>query len=290
MITLEDKFSETKYGKLALTAKNIAEEAAELIRDRRAQLGRERLGVETKASITDPVTIIDRESETLIRTRLAQLRPGDSVLGEENVEGITPQTNLSDTRWIVDPIDGTANFLYNAPAFAVSIACEVEAEIVAGAVVDIPHGATYVAAKNQGAYLVSSQGIRKLCCNRPASLQTSMVATGFSCMKTRRERQSQIFAQLIGNIRDLRRFGAAALDCCRVADGTVDAYYEHGISGWDYAAGQLVAKEAGAYVHIPSVDTDSHQGELTFIAAPTIANELASALKKTEAWSAISED
>lgn len=281
--------SESENGRLALLAAEIATKAASHIRSRSQELSTPDLSVQTKSSPTDPVTILDRESETLIRKYLAQFRPEDQVLGEENITGITSIKKSSPIRWIIDPLDGTVNFLYQVPAYAVSIACEREGTVVAACVRDIPNEVTYVAALGCGAYRYDRDSSRKLSCSSPVSLDLALIGTGFSCMPNRRKQQAKIFSQLLGKVRDVRRFGAAALDCCRVAEGTIDAYYEHGISGWDYAAGQLIAAEAGAQVFTPPLDISSHQGELTFISCKSIASQLKDTLAELGGLSPISE-
>lgn len=280
--------SNTEQGQLALIAAEVAKDAAQLIRTRRSELDQEALRIETKASPTDVVTIIDRESETLIRTKLSRLRPHDEIVGEEGVDINSDAT--SGIRWIIDPLDGTVNAVYEIAAYAVSVACEVGGEVVAGAVVDIPRGLTYLAASGEGAYLETAQGYTKLKCNQPTSLATAMLATGFSCLPQRRQQQGELFTKIIGRVRDVRRLGAAALDCCLVAAGQFDAYYEHGISGWDFAAGALIAKEAGAVVVIPSTDAASSLGNLVFIASPSIAEDLSGILEEAGAWGALENE
>ncbi len=226
---------------LAIT---VAEDAGALLLD---GLGRARATVETKTSPTDVVTEMDRASERLIAERIAIARPQDGLLGEEGAN----TKSASGVTWIVDPLDGTVNYLYGMAPFAVSLAAEVDGEVKVGVVHDPVHGETFSAIKGHGAWLGG-----QLLVIRPLSgqtgeaprLATSLVATGFSYSLPRRNAQATAVAKLLGEVRDIRRCGAAAIDLCWVAAGRVDAYYESGIQKWDVAGGGLVASEAGGSV------------------------------------------
>jgi len=216
-------------------AEDIAREAGEMLVAKRPTMSRQ---VETKSSPTDVVTTLDKASEQLIRERVLAARPGDRILGEEGGE----EPGESDVRWVVDPIDGTVNFLYGLPDWAVSIAVEVGGQVVAG-VVNVPaRGEVYTAALGRGAWL----GTDRLRCNTGVPLAQALVATGFGYSAARREVQGQVVAQVLPRVRDIRRAGSCAVDLCSLAAGRVDAYYERGINPWDYAAAGLVATEAGA--------------------------------------------
>jgi myo-inositol-1(or 4)-monophosphatase len=154
----------------------------------------------------------------------------------------TPGT--SGYRWIVDPIDGTTNYLYGHPGFAVSIACERDGETIAGVVFDPIHDQLFAATRGGGATL-NSEPIR---CSEETDISRALIATGFSYDAERRREQGQVIARVIGEIRDIRRMGAAAVDLCSVACGRVDAYFERGLNAWDLAAGELIAREAGAVI------------------------------------------
>lgn len=232
---------------LRLLALDVASEAAELAARRRAE------GVRiaaTKSSLTDVVTEADREVEALVRGRLARERPRDGFLGEES-GSLAGSSGLS---WIVDPIDGTVNYLYGLPHCAVSVAVAagrvdaeadpVEHEALAGAVVNIMTGEAFSAARGGGARC----GERRLAVSRTAELSRALVATGYPYGPELRRQQARTWAAFAGEVRDLRRMGAAALDLCAVADGRVDLYFERDIKPWDHAAGALVAREAGALV------------------------------------------
>ncbi|MFI7614975.1 inositol monophosphatase family protein [Nonomuraea terrae] len=216
-------------------AEDIAREAGDMLLAKRPTMSRE---IETKSSPTDVVTALDKASEELIRERVLAARPGDRILGEEGGE----DPGDSDVRWVVDPIDGTVNFLYGLPEWAVSIAVEVKGEVVAG-VVNVPaRGEVYTAALGRGAWL----GDTRLRCNTGVPLDRALVATGFGYSATRRAVQGEVVAKVLTRVRDIRRGGSCAIDLCSLAAGRVDAYYERGINPWDYAAAGLVATEAGA--------------------------------------------
>ncbi len=216
-------------------ALDVAREAAELIRRERAA------GVEvaaTKTSLTDVVTKVDHDSEQLIRTRLLAARPGDGFLGEEGGHDDT-ETGV---RWVVDPIDGTVNFLYGLPQYAVSIAAEVDGVAQVGVVLNVPTGVTYWAVLGGGAHRDGTP----LQVRGPAPLSQRLVLTGFNYEPRVRTLQAQAIARLLPVVRDIRRPGSAALDLCHVAEGAADGYVEEGVNPWDHAAGGLVAREAGA--------------------------------------------
>ncbi len=228
---------------LLTLARDTALEAGALALLRRTE------GVEvadTKSAPEDIVTHADRETESLIRSILAEARPNDGFYGEESAA--TPGT--SGLTWVVDPIDGTVNFLYGIPVWGVSIAV-VEGDpdpstwtALAGAVFNPPFKELYTAAEGGGAFL----GDQQLQVNAGVDLALAMVATGFGYSSARRVRQAEVVTGLIGEVRDIRRIGSAALDLCAVAAGRLDLYYERGLNPWDHAAGALIAREAGAQV------------------------------------------
>jgi myo-inositol-1(or 4)-monophosphatase len=224
---------------LADLASSIAQEAAELLLTRRDRVS----VVHTKSSPTDVVTEMDRAAERLIRDRLAVARPGDAVLGEEG-----GQTGTGSIRWIVDPLDGTVNYLYGLPDWAVSIAAEVAGDVVAGVVCVPLRRSLFTAARGGGAWLESAwrQGRQRLACTSGVRLPAALVATGFGYAADQRARQGILAAAVLPRVRDIRRSGSAATDLCSVAAGQVDAYYEQGVHEWDVAAGGLIAREAGA--------------------------------------------
>jgi myo-inositol-1(or 4)-monophosphatase len=198
----------------------------------------------TKSSPTDVVTEMDRRAEELIRSRILAARPGDAILGEEG-----GQTGDAPVRWVIDPLDGTVNYLYGLRGWAVSIAAEVSGVIMAG-VVNVPGtGEMFGATLGGGAWLDSGSGDRvTLRCGPGVPLAQALVATGFGYQAARRKVQGEVVAALLPLIRDIRRAGVASVDLCSVAAGRVDGYYERGLNYWDYAAGALIATEAGAVV------------------------------------------
>ncbi|WP_212832869.1 inositol monophosphatase family protein [Catellatospora sp. TT07R-123] len=197
--------------------------------------------VGTKSTITDVVTAADRAVEQQVVAALAARRPGDTVLGEE-FGGAS--VSAGGVRWIVDPIDGTVNYLYGLPQYAVSIAAEVDGEVVAGVVHNAATGQVWTAARGRGAW---HQG-RRLGGSAATELPVALVGTGFAYARERRAYQAAVVAELLPRVRDIRRLGAASLDLCAAADGQLDAYYEKGLAEWDLAAGGLIAREAGLLV------------------------------------------
>ncbi|HTI22169.1 MAG TPA: inositol monophosphatase family protein [Kutzneria sp.] len=252
---------------LVRIAVTVATEAAELVTNARSHAVTQ---VDTKSSETDVVTAADRASEQLVRDRLAQLRPGEPVLGEE--EGGT--SSLDGLVWVVDPIDGTVNYLYGLPFYAVSIAAQLDGVSVAGAVVEPVSGRIWTASRGGGSFL-DGRPLRAAATTR---LDLSLLGTGFSYDHARRLRQADAISRMLGKVRDIRRCGAASLDLCAVAAGWEDAYLEHGLHRWDWAAGGLIAEEAGAIFRPPGPDDDGLGPEATFAAAPGIADQLRAAL------------
>jgi len=194
----------------------------------------------TKSSPTDVVTEMDRSAERLIVNLIKERRPDDGVLAEEG----SADTGTTGVRWLVDPIDGTVNYLYGLPGWSVSIGVEVDGDLAVG-VVGVPtFGESYTAVRGEGAYLDD----KRIWCNPPADLAYALVGTGFGYEAARRAHQADVVRGLLPRVRDLRRFGSCAADLCAVAAGRLDAYYERGTQPWDLAAGVLIAREAGARV------------------------------------------
>jgi myo-inositol-1(or 4)-monophosphatase len=221
----------------------VAREAAELVARGRARAAEH---VEVKSSPVDVVTAVDRASEDLVVSRLLGARPDDGVLGEEGAA----REGTSGVRWVIDPIDGTVNFLYDLPAYAVSIAAEVDGIVRAGVVLNAATGELFTAVAGRGAQLVTPDRPDPvpLAGSAPTSLEQTLVATGFGYRVEQRRAQGAVVAQLLPRVRDIRRNGSSALDLCSAAAGRVDAYYELDLKPWDHAAGALVAAEAGLVV------------------------------------------
>ena len=269
-------------GQLRAVAEQVAAEAAEFVRRRRAEIFGARpastdSGVRAKSTPTDPVTIADTETEQLIRNRLAELRPGEPVLGEEG-GGAAGETGT--VTWVVDPIDGTVNFVYGIPAYSVSIAAQLDGRSLAGAVVDVVSGDIYSAGFGLGAHVIAG-GVRDpLRCSDVDDLSMALLGTGFGYESQRRAAQAALLARMLPLIRDVRRIGSAALDLCMVAAGRLDAHYEHGLNVWDWAAGALIAAEAGAVLRLPGPNETGAAGSLLVAAAPGVATELIEALDR----------
>jgi myo-inositol-1(or 4)-monophosphatase len=227
---------------LDLAVATAREAAALVTRDR----GSAAAAVDVKSSPTDVVTAVDTAAERLITDRLLAARPHDGLLGEEGAD----RPGTSGVRWVVDPIDGTVNFLYGLRGYAVSIAAQIDGVTVAGAVLDVPTGDLFTATRGGGAHLSTATGPAplRLHGNRPESLGQTLVATGFGYRVEQRRAQGAVLAQVLPEVRDIRRQGCASLDLCAAAAGRVDAYYELDLKPWDHAAGALVAAEAGLVV------------------------------------------
>ena len=220
-------------------AVDVAVAAGTVARD-----GRRRLGVgqsvahDTKSTPTDPVTEFDRAAEASIVETLRSQRPDDSIVGEEGADHV----GTSGLEWHIDPIDGTANFVYDLPAWCTSVAVVDDEGPLAGAVFAPVTNELFSAARGGGATL-DGEPIR---CSDASALELALIATGFNYSPTTRERQAERLAVLLPRVRDVRRFGSAALDLCFVAAGRFDAYFEEHLNSWDLAAGVLIASEAGA--------------------------------------------
>lgn len=223
--------------------RDLATEAAQLAHERRSQ------GVEvaaTKSSDVDVVTAADREVEQWLRERIASARPRDAILGEE--DGVT--SGDSGLTWVIDPIDGTVNYLYGLPHHAVSVAVcagdpdPLRWQLLAGAVTAPVLGHTWHAVQGGGAW----RDEVRLTIPDGRPLSQALVATGFSYLAPARAVQGRVLAGLLPRVRDVRRLGSASVDLCMVAEGAVDAYFERGIHPWDMAAGMLVVLEAGGRV------------------------------------------
>ena len=239
--------------------------------------------VATKSSPTDVVTEADRAAEALIRDLIGAARPGDRILGEEGGEtgGAGGQGGMSSVRWIVDPLDGTVNYLYGLPDWAVSIAAEADGTVVAGAVFVPRRDELFSAALGGGAWLSSgaldprgedADPPARLSCNQDVPLDRALVATGFGYEAGRRLVQGEVLRGVLPVVRDIRRGGSAAVDLCSVASGSVDAYYERGVNLWDIAAGGLIAAEAGA--RVTGLHGRPASPSMTIAAAPPLLGQL----------------
>jgi myo-inositol-1(or 4)-monophosphatase len=257
-------------------ATSIATQAADMVARRR----REGVAVaDRKTSSVDVVTHADRESEQLIRSLLAEARPDDGFFGEESGASV----GSSGLTWVVDPIDGTVNYLYGIPHYAVSVAV-VEGEpdpatwrALAGAVVNPGARETYTASVGGGSFLDGE----RLQVAGAVDLSEALVATGFSYLEEMRVEQGQVIAGLLSQVRDIRRMGTASLDLCMVASGRVNAYFERSLNPWDHAAGALIAREAGATVK--GRGNNAAGKEFILAAEPSVAVLLGAALARLDA-------
>jgi myo-inositol-1(or 4)-monophosphatase len=247
---------------LCALAEDAARATGALLLERLDQV---RTDVQTKSSGTDMVSEVDRAAEELIVEHLLGARPDDGMVGEEG----TDRAGTSGVCWIVDPLDGTTNYLYGLAGFGVSIAAEVEGEVVAGVVLDVVRDEVFTAVRGQGA----SRDGRPIRASRATDLATALIATGFAYDSDRRARQAAVLVSVLPRVRDIRRFGAAAVDLCSVACGRVDGYYERGLAPWDLAAGGLIAAEAGAVV------SDFHGAEARAGAVVAAGPGIAAALR-----------
>jgi myo-inositol-1(or 4)-monophosphatase len=204
--------------------------------------------VDVKSSATDMVSAADRDAEALIHGVLREQRPDDGLVAEEGGR----RRAASGRRWIVDPLDGTTNFLYGIPVWAVSVALEDDAGGLVGVVFDPVHDEMYSASRGGGATVNGEP----LVMHPPPGLETALVATGFGYDAERRHKQAQVLGRVLPRIRDIRRAGAAALDLCGLAAGRLDGYYERGLGLWDWAAARLIVEEAGGAV--ADLEPDPH--------------------------------
>ena len=211
----------------------------------------------TKSTSTDLVTEVDCWSEAQIVNRILDARPDDSILGEEG----TSVTGTSGVRWVVDPIDGTTDFVYGHPGFSVSIGVEVDGNLVAGVIVDPLLGDEFCAAVGHG----TTRNGKPVRVSNVDELPRTLMATGFSYDPERRRRQAQVLVEVLPRVRDIRRMGGAALDLASVSCGRVDAYFERGLNPWDCAAGAVLVTEAGG--RVTDLDGRPTTGDMT-VAAP----------------------
>lgn len=252
-------------------ASDLAVRAGRMVRDGRAAHGIADAG--SKSSATDVVTEFDRASEEMIVSAILERRPNDGIVGEEG----TSTTGTSGIDWLVDPIDGTTNFLYGLPGYAVSIAARSPEGTEVGAVYVPATDELFCATRGGGATL---QG-RPIRCSTTTDLSLALIATGFSYLSERRARQAQRVAELLPQVRDLRRMGAAAPDLCSVAAGRVDAYFEEFLGPWDIAAGALIAAEAGCL--LGGLDGGEARPRSLLAASPGVFHQVLEAVRAIDA-------
>jgi len=243
-------------------AAQTAEAVGSQVRERRAG----GFSWETKSTSTDVVTEIDTWAEAEVVRRLQAVRPDDGLLGEEGAS--SPGT--TGIVWVIDPIDGTTNLLYDLQGFSVSIGALIDGEPVAGAVFDPVRTELFSAALGEG----STRNGDPIHVSESSDLATALIGTGFGYQADERARQATVLQTVVPKVRDIRRLGGAALDLCNVACGRLDAYFERGLSPWDWAAGEIIAREAGATVSV---------GDLTYAVGPGLETALLSLLEQSNA-------
>jgi myo-inositol-1(or 4)-monophosphatase len=259
---------------LRALAVSVAREAGDLLAN---QAGQVKVAA-TKSSPTDVVTEMDRQSEELITARILSARPADAILAEEG--GLIGNTDNAPVLWVVDPLDGTVNYVYGLHDWAVSIAAEVAGEILVGAVYVPKRGEMFSAIRGHGAWLQTDENYdwSPLRCRPSVPLDQALVGTGFGYLQDRRTVQGEVVAALLPKVRDIRRIGVASVDLCAVAAGRLDAYYERGLNYWDWAAGALAAAEAGAVVG--GLNDNPVSKEMTVAATPGLFGSLVAELVK----------
>ncbi|NDA38821.1 MAG: inositol monophosphatase [Actinobacteria bacterium] len=254
----------TSSGELLELAEKIAKKAGELLMSRPTNFE-----LDQKSGVLDFATQMDHESEKLIVSEILAARPDDSIIGEEGAN----RKGSSGYTWVIDPIDGTVNYLYGIPGWCISIAIKDEVGYLVG-VVHVPSFAMTWSARRGGGASCNGKPLR---CNEPVELNRALIATGFAYDIERRKPQAKFIAELLPQIRDVRRMGACAVDICMVASGSVDAHFEAGVNEWDYAAAGLIASEAGAkFSYLKGI----WDGEKYFVltAGPSLFASLAKAL------------
>jgi myo-inositol-1(or 4)-monophosphatase len=269
-------------GELLGLAVDVAQAAAAMLAARRpaGPSGRP-VVADTKSSPTDVVTEMDRAAEALIRQGLLAARPRDAILGEEGGERAGRAHGPGRVRWVVDPLDGTVNYLYGLPDWSVSIAAEVDGTVVAGVVTVPSHGEVFTATLGGGAWLWADDGTVALRCNTGVPLEQALVSTGFGYEVPRRVVQGEVVGAVLPRVRDIRRGGSCAVDLCSLAAGRVDAYYERGVNYWDWAAGGLVATEAGA--RLGGLARAEASPSMTIAAEPVLFGQLRDLLASLDA-------
>jgi myo-inositol-1(or 4)-monophosphatase len=237
------------------------------------------LGVTTKSTATDVVTLMDQRAETFIVGELRKHRPNDAILGEEGAN----QIGTSGLQWVIDPIDGTVNYLHKVPHWCVSIGLiEESTGLALAGVVYVPVlGQMYISSRGLGAWVVEAGKPRELKVSDCNDLSQALMGTGFGYSSTRRASQARVLQEILPKVADIRRLGSCAVDLCLVADGVLDGYYERGVNAWDHAAGELIAREAGAISS--GLFGNPIGNDMIVVANPAIHSELVAILEANQA-------
>lgn len=246
-------------------AEDIALQAGELLQKRPSKFE-----LDQKSGVFDFATQMDHESEKLIVAQILKSRPDDGLLGEEGAN----RESKSGITWVIDPIDGTVNYLYDLPGWCISIAAKDEKGFLVGVVYSPSTNSLWKASRGAGAFL-NNQSLK---CNDPVALNRALVGSGFAYDLEKRKKQASFIEKLLPEIRDLRRLGACAVDICHVASGSLDAYFEAGVNEWDYAAAGLIATEAGAKLTIKSGIWNGEK-HMVIVAGPALHDELLAQIK-----------
>ena len=220
-------------------AMSMATVAGKLLLDRPNELE-----IQTKSTATDVVTLMDQRAEAFIVAELGKHRPNDAILGEEGAD----QAGTSGFQWVIDPLDGTVNYLHQIPLWCVSIGLveQDSGAALAGVVYAPVLDQMYISSRGLGACVIDRGTPRLLRVSECSDLSQAVIGTGFGYASTRRASQARVLQEVLPKVADIRRLGSCAVDLCLVADGVLDGYYERGVNAWDYAAGELIAREAGA--------------------------------------------
>jgi myo-inositol-1(or 4)-monophosphatase len=251
-------------------AESIALKAGSLLVNRPSKFD-----LDEKSGVFDFATQMDHESEKLIVSEILAARPDDGLIGEEGAN----RDSKSGVTWVIDPIDGTVNYLYDIPGWCISIAAKDKDGGLAGVVYSPATQSLWKAHRGGGAFLNGNL----IKCNDPVALNRALVGSGFAYDLEKRKIQAALIARLLPEIRDLRRLGACAVDICHVASGSLDAYFEAGVNEWDYAAAGLIATEAGAMI---SIDTGIWNGEknMVIVAGPALHPALSAQIRAGQAY------
>ena len=251
-------------------AESIARKAGALLMNRPSKFD-----LDEKSGVFDFATQMDHESEKLIVAEIPATRPDDGLIGEEDAN----RPSTSGITGVIDPIDGTVNYLYDIPGWCISIGAKDQDGALVGVVFSPATNSLWKASRSNGAYLNDV----KISCNDPVALNRALVGSGFAYDIEKRKIQASLIERLLPEIRDLRRLGACAVDICHVASGSLDAYFEAGVNEWDYAAAGLIATEAGAVI---SIDKGIWNGEknMVIVAGPTLHPALSAQIRLGQAY------
>ena len=258
---------------LALAMK-IAISAGKLLLDRPDDLE-----VQTKSTATDVVTMMDKKSEAFIVAQINEHRPGDAIFGEEGAN----QPGTSGFQWVIDPIDGTVNYLHRVPHWCVSIGLLEQAtgQPLAGVVYAPVLNHLYISSRGLGSWVIEQGNPRELRVSDCSDLGQALIGTGFGYSSTRRKSQARVLQEVLPIVSDIRRLGSCAIDLCLVADGVLDGYFERGVNAWDHAAGELIAREAGAVSS--GLNGKPIGNDMVVVANPVIHKELVEILEANQA-------